>query len=1193
MSRHLEHSDEQSGSRAVGDGGRWIDAVFDSPRMWLALLDRHFHFIRVSPGFAAQDGREPEFYVGRNYFDLYPDAETEALFRRVVMTGEAAVLDAKPFAPEADGSDGLSRWDRTVSPVHSESGDVTGLLLNLIDVRGHMEAIESLTRSEGHYRHLIESASAIAWEADTAPLRFTYVGPQAGAVLGYPLPDWYQPEFWEHHLHPDDRDEALRVRDAEIRAGRDHEFEYRMLAADGTIVWIRDTARVVCGDGERKKIIGFMLDISARKRAEEALYREQNLLHTVVANAPVVLWAVDRDGVFTLSDGKGLAGLDLTPGGVVGRSAFELYAGNPEITSGIRRALAGASFTDVAQANGRVFEVYYSPLRDRDGNVAGVIGLATDITGRKQAEDALRESEEKYRGIFDNAQVGLWRTCVSDGKLLECNERLASMFGYDSREDAIEHFRSSERYLDQGTRERMLEILHNEHHVRNFEARMARKDGRAVWIRYTARLYSERGYLEGLAADITEEKQALESLRASEQELSNILESMQDTYYRTDAEGVITRASASVVRLLGYEPEEVVGRRLADLYVDPAQREKFLQALRDNGGKVQSFESELRHKNGSVVWVWSNAQYFYDQQGNVAGVEGTARDVSARRQAEVWMRKLSSALEQTADSVMVTDRDGFIEFVNPAFEAVTGFAPEEVLGKTPAILRSGRHDEDFYEHLWETILAGDVFQEVFVNRRKDGTLFYEEKTITPLKDGQGRVSHFVSTGKDISERMQTQERLQFLAHHDVLTELPNRALFTDRLEHALARSRGREYVVAVLFLDLDRFKIINDTLGHDFGDQALRALSGRLRTCVREGDTVARLGGDEFAVIIEDVQSADNVAPVAYKILEALSKPLDLEGRELFVTTSIGISLFPSDGDDARTLLRHADIAMYKAKELGRNTYRFYAEDMSVQALERLSVETNLRRALEREEFVLHYQPQVDLRTGSMVGVEALLRWQHPERGLVPPREFIPVLEETGLILPVGEWVLRTACSQARGWTKDGPLQRLAVNLSSRQFHAPGMLQMVVQILDETGMDSRNLELEITESILVQHSQEIMDTFQALADLGIRVAIDDFGTGYSSLSYLKRFSIDTLKIDRAFIRDITEDPDDAAIVQAIIAMAKRLNIQVVAEGVETERQLAFLGEQGCAMVQGFLFSKPVPADQLEVVLAANAAELSN
>ncbi len=551
------------------------------------------------------------------------------------------------------------------------------------------------------------------------------------------------------------------------------------------------------------------------------------------------------------------------------------------------------------------------------------------------------------------------------------------------------------------------------------------------------------------------------------------------------------------------------------------------------------------------------------------------------------MHKLSTAIEQTADSILITDASGVIEYVNAAFERVTGFTRAETVGRKPNLVKSGHMSNDFYRRLWETILRGEVFRDIFINRRKDGTIYYEEKTITPLKDPLGQITHFVSTGKDISERMRFEERLHYLAHHDLLTGLPNRALLLDRLHQALARAHWNRRTLAVLFLDLDRFKNINDTLGHDLGDRLLQALAGRLSGCVRDGDTVSRLGGDEIAILLEDVAHTDDIANVARKILTAFDRPFSVNGHELFIAASIGISVYPHDGEDATTLLKHADIAMYRAKQQGGGQYTFFSAEMTAASAERLRLENDLRQGLARGEFLLYYQPLVALRTGAVVGVEALLRWQHPRLGLLAPAHFIELAEETGLIVPLGEWALREACRQAKAWLDSTSLPdalRVAENVSGRQFRQQQLADIVAQTLAKTALSPNRLAIELTESTLIQHLKHTEATLERLHEMGVAILLDDFGTGYSSLSYLKRFPITALKIDRSFVRDITHDPDDAAIVTAITTMAHHLGIEVIAEGVETREQLEFLRRCECDAMQGYYLSQPLPAETARNVL---------
>lgn len=566
-------------------------------------------------------------------------------------------------------------------------------------------------------------------------------------------------------------------------------------------------------------------------------------------------------------------------------------------------------------------------------------------------------------------------------------------------------------------------------------------------------------------------------------------------------------------------------------------------------------------------------------------------EIAERKRAEQVIRKLSSAVEKVADSIFITDTEGLIEYVNPAFEETTGYHQKEALGQTPRLISSGEHEPAFYGNIWETLARGEIYREVVINRKKDGQLYHEAVTITPLTDDKGCCTHYIFSGKDMTERMQTQERLHHLAHHDILTDMPNRMLFVDHLKQALSRAKWHKRAVAVVFVDLDRFKIVNDTLGHDAGDQLLQGIAERLKSCMREGDIAARFGGDEFAVFFNDIASHDDVAPLASNLLDAMTPPFIVAGQELFMTFSLGISLYPDDGENTQVLMQNADTAMYWSKQQGGNSYHFYQVAMNAHAMERLRLETDLRRALERKEFSLEYQPQFDLESGAVVGVEALLRWDRPEVGPIGPEKFIPLLEETGLIIPVGEWVLHKACAQHQEWTAKGlaPVP-LAINVSGRQLDAKALYQSVKSAVETSGMAPEFLELEITESVLMENIEAMGDVFRSMKSMGLKFAIDDFGTGFSSLSYLKHFPVDTLKIDSEFVHDITKDADSAAIVTAIITLATALGMRSVAEGVETQEQMEFLWAQGCHLAQGHYFSPAQSPEEFERLLSRREAD---
>ena len=559
--------------------------------------------------------------------------------------------------------------------------------------------------------------------------------------------------------------------------------------------------------------------------------------------------------------------------------------------------------------------------------------------------------------------------------------------------------------------------------------------------------------------------------------------------------------------------------------------------------------------------------------------------VSFTRDLGVISKLADKIFEHASEGVMITDPASNIINVNKAFTQVTGYSREEVIGQSPSLLNSGRQDAGFYRVMWQSLTEAGHWQGEIWNRRKNGEVYLEWLSITAIMDSIGHATHYVAIFSDITTIKANEERLHHLAYYDALTALPNRILFNDRLNQAMARASRGNQMVAVLLLDLDRFKIINDTLGHMAGDTLLIDVARRVGDCMRESDTVARLGGDEFIVVLPDMDNINHASLVAQKIIDVLVQPFTLENQEVFITTSIGISFYPSSGDSAETLVKTADIAMYHAKEQGRNNYQFHRNSASDETSALFALEHSLRRALERSELSLHYQPQIDIETGGITGMEALLRWQHPERGMIPPNEFIPLAEETGLIIPIGEWVLRSACAQNKEWQDAGlPPMRIAVNLSVRQLRQKTLVAKIAEILAETDLDPQWLELELTESMIMQNAEDSIQQLNAIKALGITLAIDDFGTGYSSLSYLKRFPIDKVKIDQSFVQGVCSSLDDAAISQAIIALANSLNLKVTAEGVETPGQLSFLREHQCCDAQGYLFSRPIPADAMTRML---------
>ncbi|HEX8961016.1 MAG TPA: EAL domain-containing protein, partial [Geobacteraceae bacterium] len=556
------------------------------------------------------------------------------------------------------------------------------------------------------------------------------------------------------------------------------------------------------------------------------------------------------------------------------------------------------------------------------------------------------------------------------------------------------------------------------------------------------------------------------------------------------------------------------------------------------------------------------------------------------REQEEFIRKLSRAVEQSPVAIMITDTAGTIEYVNARFTSLTGYTGEEAIGGNPRMLKSGETTSEEYRRLWETIAGGAEWRGEFLNRNKSGELFWVSVSISPVTDGEGKITHYISFQEDITERKQAEEQIRHMAYFDSLTGLPNRHFFHEILQRSLGQARRHKHLLGVLFLDLDRFKSINDTLGHLVGDQLLQGVAQRLKGCCRrERDTVARCGGDEFMVLLPELDELQEPARVAQNIIDAFREPFVLPEHRLFISTCIGISIFPHDGGDAESLIKKADMAMYRAKEEGTGRYHLSSPATDRGTLERMALEDGLRKALEREEFVLYYQPKVHIESGRIISVEALTRWIHPEFGLIPPSQFLPLAEETGLILPLGEWVLRTACAQNKAWQDDGysPV-RVSVNFSLRQFQQLNLPDVVEKVLHDTGLSPCWLELEIKENIMLHDEERTVVMLRRLKALGVQIAIDDFGTGCSSIGSLRKFPVDTLKIDQSLIRGIDADHDDEAITEGLIRMARSLNMNVAAEGVETEGERKLLKSLNCNEMQGYFFSRPLPPGELVPLL---------
>ena len=622
--------------------------------------------------------------------------------------------------------------------------------------------------------------------------------------------------------------------------------------------------------------------------------------------------------------------------------------------------------------------------------------------------------------------------------------------------------------------------------------------------------------------------------------------------------------------------DDMVGRTLLE-FSPPEQHPGARSDQREAELVARAFDDgnqrfEWLYRTGSGQEFWAEVVLTSVSLDHERLAYAVIRDISQRKSSERSLAMAAQVFENCRDAILILDADSRVVAVNQAYSDISGFAPAAVIGRHVPSLRAGVHEAAFYQHIWEYVADHDHWEGEMFAARANGEVYPVRVALTAIRNADGAITSYMAILSDITGRKQVEEHTRHLAEHDFLTDLPNRVLFLDRLQQAIATARRQHTKAAVMFLDLDRFKQINDTHGHQTGDLVLKEVAGRLVRCVRGVDTVSRQGGDEFVVILADIRGAEQAAHVAGSVMHAVAQPMAVGGHEVTLSASIGISICPSDGDDVDTLLKHADVAMYHAKQNGRNAFQFFSPEMNAHVVERVEMENQLRHALAHDEFLLEYQPEIDIASGRTIGVEALIRWRHPERGLLAPDQFIPIAEASGLIVPIGEWVLRQACARARAWRDQGYPVVVAVNLSNVQFIHHKLLDYVDAALAASGLEARFLDLEITEGMIMNGDSATIATVEALNQRGVQLTVDDFGMGCSSLSTLRRYRLSRLKIDRSFIDDITREPDDAAIVPAIIAVARSLKLRVAAEGVETEEQLRFLQRHGCDEYQGFYAS---------------------
>jgi diguanylate cyclase (GGDEF)-like protein/PAS domain S-box-containing protein len=825
------------------------------------------------------------------------------------------------------------------------------------------------------------------------------------------------------------------------------------------------------------------------------------------------------------------------------------------------------------------------------------VWILEDVGAFRDAEKKLLEAEQRWQFAIEGAELVAWDWDLAR-KHIWYSPRWPSMLacGPEDIKGTEDEWRSLVHPEDLGTAlEEQSRHFRGETGQISCRYRVRRTDGEYVWVQTWGRIVERDRHgqplrMTGITTDISERHAAEQALHDSEKLYRSLGEALPMGVFRIDRERRIVYANRYMARAQGLsDARELIGRDLLDFVPMHARGQAEIQHRQviDQGQSLSMIEQHVLPATLHSCYLEITRIPVSNEAGEITGEQGVFRDVTDQVMTEQQLRLTSLVFESAHQGVVICDTNHTVLRVNRGFTRITGYEPDEVIGKPHSIMGKACHDESFPDDFKRSLEHHGHWEGETVTTCKGGRECDTFVTTEALRGADGKVCNYVTLYLDISERKASQERIRYLAQHDQLTGLPNRTLLRDRVGVAIEAARRSERRVALLFLDLDRFKNINDSLGHEFGDKLLSEAARRLSATVRSADTVSRHGGDEFIVMLPEVGSDQDVKSISRKLIDAVGQPYSIDGKEAILTLSIGIAMYPQDGNDIDMLLRNADTALYATKQAGRNHYRFYTSEMNTLAAQRLQTENELRRAVERGELYLHYQPQVDLDDLGMVGAEALVRWQHPVRGMVSPGEFIPIAEDSGLIVEIGNWVMETACRQYASWLASGlQVGSISVNVSGHQFRHRGFVPAVLGCLERTGLDPARLELEVTETVIMHGSEHVLSKLKQLAALGVRLAIDDFGTGYSSLSYLKLFPLDRLKVDQAFVRGLPADSGDAAIVRAVVGLGHNLELNVLAEGIETGEQLEFLRSVGCNVGQGYHFSRPLSSEAFEKYVRA-------
>ena len=1197
-------------------GERWLRSVLEHSSEITSIVDPDGTLRYASPAFERVLGYDPEEAIGTNVLgNVHPED-----LQHVLEETEKALSEGGVTTNKAEyrfrHKNGTWIWLESLGTYLLDDPEVGGVVVSSRDVSARKEAEEALRRAEERFRPLVQNSSDVVTLLDTEGT-VSYDSPSIERTLGYSVTERVGRSAFEL-VHDADADRARNLFAESLRSpGIPLSAELRMRHKDGSYRSVEATASNLLGDPGVRGIVINWRDVTGRK-AEKALKEAEERYRTLVEQIPAVTYIDRADGsdmpVYTSPQIKGMLGYSPKEW-LDGRLWLERL--HPEDRE---RVLAAderfETGTDVKfdeeyrliARDGTVVWVREEavPVRDAEDETLFWQGVIYDVTERHRAGAALEESEERFRSAFEDAPIGV-AVVGLDGRHLRVNRALCEMLGY-TEEELLSKTSSEVTHPEdrEMTTARMERLLVEDGSKCTIEKRYVRSDGRPIWCMLSVSLVRDAegssGHFVCHYQDVTRRKEMEEALRRSEARYRTVVEAQTELLCRFSPDLTLTFVNHAYCRYFRREPEELIGSRFLEQI--PQEHHAYYEgALRRLSPEDPTSTVEERvFAPGGARWLqWTDTAIF-DAEGRAIEYQSVGRDVTDRKEAEERLKEAESRYRTLVENVppviyMQKPSEGVgaaayeVTYMSPRVEDVIGY-PAQWFMEDAGFWHRLIHPDDLEAVLREnerTDASGADFAQEYRMFHRNGRPVWVRDEAVLVGGAQGSSSYWQGVISDISARKLLEERVEYQALHDSLTGLPNRRLLIDRLGQALERTRRQcERRVGVLFLDLDDFKVVNDSLGHEAGDLLLVVVAQRLRRCLRPEDTLARFGGDEFVVLLEDIEQPEEAVRVAKRITEELRRPFHLEGHEIFASASIGVSLGTARTKSSEELLRDADTAMYQAKKDGSG-YRMFDPTMYERVVQRLELENDLRRAVEQEELVVLYQPIFDFGSQGVWGVEALLRWDHPQRGLLSPSQFVSVAEETGLIIPIGSWVLQEACRQVKVWQqlypRGAPLG-VIVNLSAKQLRHPGCVETIEAALAKSGLAAESLSLDVTETAFID-ALEAGDSLvlKRIQALGVRISIDDFGMGYSSLSYLKRLPADALKIDKSFVKGFGEDPQDTAIVRMVIDVAHTLDLKVVAEGVETWAQAALLAEMGCDMAQGHHFAQPLSPAATSKLLA--------